>query len=269
MVVLVVYKMEINESPAFISLTKALQSGNHRAAIFIYDNSPRTHTHTQNQNWIITYRNDPGNPGVSKAYNEGFELAKSQNKKWILLVDQDTEFPIDAFDRYQKCLRKLNSPIIIPKLIDRIGIASPLKFYFGGGQRQKDVQTDQFLNLNDYFFHNSGLLISTDAFEKAGKYDENLPLDFSDFSFVHRLRKKNNSFAVASITCTHHLATTSGSGLNERLQRFAIYLKAGHYFKGNYQPRSGWLAFRFFLRAIKLTYQYRNFQFLVLYFRLA
>src|SRR5258708_19448906 len=97
MVVLVIYKMEINESPAFSSLTKALQSGNHRAAIFIYDNSPQTHTHRQNQNWEITYRNDPSNPGVSKAYNEGFEFPKSQYKKWIFLFNQNTYFPFFFF----------------------------------------------------------------------------------------------------------------------------------------------------------------------------
>ena len=41
----------------------------------------------------IHYISDPTNPGVSKAYNVGFELARQLNKKWLLLLDQDTVFP--------------------------------------------------------------------------------------------------------------------------------------------------------------------------------
>ncbi len=268
LVTLVIYNLKIEESFAFRSLTDALIGGNQSASLFIYDNSILPQPCPSHPNWKIEYRHDPSNPGVSKAYNKGFEHAKIQNKKWILLADQDTRFPVDAFDKYLRSLKEFGCSIVVPRLIDQVGVASPLKFYFGGGQRQKKMVTDQRQNLHQFFFHNSGLLISADEFEKAGGYDENFPLDFSDFSFVHRLRKRNDFFVVASISCAHHLAATSTSTLDERLLRFASYLKAGYYFKRKYQPSNWLLVFRFFLRALKLTFQYRNFQFLALHFRI-
>jgi len=267
MVVLVIYKMEVNESSAFQSLTKALQSVNKKASIFIYDNSPIAHQHTQAENWKITYQSDTNNPGVSKAYNEGFEQAKLQTKKWLLLVDQDTVFPLNTFEQYQIAMEKFNCPIIVPRLIDSTGIVSPLKFYFGGGQRLSRIRTKQLVSLKDFFFHNSGLLVSLDEFESAGKYDETFPLDFSDFSFVHRLRKRNDYFLVANVEAFHNLATNSPSNFTERFTRFSSYLKAGRFFKNKYQSGNPWIVWRLFLRAIKLAFQYRNFKFIVLYFR--
>ena len=267
MVVLVIYKMEIDESPAFISLTNALKLVGQKTSILIYDNSPNAHTHTLNENWIITYRYDVSNQGVSKAYNESYEFAKSQNKKWLLLVDQDSAFPTDTFKLYKTAIERFNCSIIVPRLIDQIGIVSPLKFYLGGGQRQPKIPTDRLLSLQKYFFHNSGLLISIEEFEKAGRYDENFPLDFSDFSFVIRLRTRNDFFSVADIFVTHDLAATSSSNLNERLARFSTYLKAGHNFKNIYMPWNMSIKIRLFLRALKLAFQYQSFEFIVLYFR--
>ncbi len=101
LIVLVIYKMKIGESPAFVSLTRALQFSHQSATLFVYDNSPRPQNIEQNENWKIEYQNDPTNPGVSKAYNEGFTLAKTENKKWMLLVDQDTEFEKDSLLIYK------------------------------------------------------------------------------------------------------------------------------------------------------------------------
>jgi GT2 family glycosyltransferase len=267
MVVLVIYKMKIDESPAFLSLTEALKSSYRATSIFIYDNSPNAHQSTLPENWRITYRTNPSNPGVSKAYNQGFELAKTQNKKWLLLVDQDTIFPADAFEKYRLAIEESGCSIIIPLLLDEKGIVSPLKFYLGGGRRLTDVSPDQVLSLRDYFFHNSGLLLAVDAFERAGKYDENIPLDFSDFAFIYRLRKRNSNFVAANIVCKHRLATTSNASINERQLRFQSYLEAGRYFKKYYRPLDWMLTLRLLLRAFKLAFQYRNFKFIVLYFR--
>lgn len=267
MVVLVLYKMEVHESPTVISLTTALQSIQQRSSIFIYDNSPHEHRYKLNELWATTYRHNSNNPGVSKAYNEGFKCAKAQNKTWMLLVDQDTVFPVNSFDEYQKTMVKFNCPIIIPQLADQTAIVSPLKFYLGGGQRLSEVRKDRPLNLSEFFFHNSGLLISIDEFEKAGMYDERFPLDFSDFSFVCRLRRHNQFFAVANVIATHHLAATSPANMSDRLKRFQSYLNAARCFKNNYRPSDWMISFRASLRAIKLSLEFKNFQFIVSYFR--
>ncbi len=269
LVVMVVYKMKLAESPTYQSLTRTLATSHKSLSLFVYDNSPHPQSMPLVANWEITYHHNLTNPGVSKAYNEGFNVAKAQGKKWLLLADQDTAFPENIFDLYKRCVQEFGVPIVVPLLTDHKGVVSPLKFYSGGGQRQKKLLGSIRLSLKEYLFHNSGLLVSTEVFEKANGYDEHLPLDFSDFSFVHRLRKENLFFALSKITCAHHLATTSSATLQERLARFESYLKAGSYFNKNYLSSRMILPVRLFLRAVKLTFQCRSFQFMFLYFRTA
>jgi GT2 family glycosyltransferase len=266
MVILVLYKIEIKESPAFISLTVALQTVGQKTTIFIYDNSPKSHGYELNDNWIILYRHDPNNPGVSKAYNEGFRCAKAQSKNWMLLVDQDTQFPQETFSKYWYTLKKYNSSVNVPVLFSSDRIVSPLKFYRGGG-RTISIQPGKELKLGEFYFHNSGLLISVEAFENAECYDENLQLDFSDLSFVCKLRQNHINFRVVDFSCQHQLATLSSSDIKAKLLRFSTYLKAARYFKKKYRPSDRWLIPRLFLRAVKLSMQHQSFQFLVLYFR--
>src|SRR5258706_4331946 len=205
LVVLVLFKCTLQESAAFISLTQDLNGD--KCSLFIYDNSPQEQA-LANRVWDILYVHDPSNPGVSKAYNEGFKRAKELKKTWMLLVDQDTEFPRGVFEKYAEAIRE-NIRVVVPILDDDKGIVSPLKFSFGGGQRLKHHSGKSKLDMKDYFFHNSGLLISVNTFEKAGMYDENLRLDFSDFSFIYRLTNHEEHIGVVDIHCLQYMASTS------------------------------------------------------------
>jgi hypothetical protein len=51
-------------------------------------------------------------------------------------------------------------------------------------------------SLSKYSPVNSGMLISTTDFIEVGGYNEKVKLDFSDFQFIERFRKRNNSFFV-------------------------------------------------------------------------
>jgi len=157
--------------------------------------------------------------------------------------------------------------IVVPTLRDKFGIVSPLKFYFGGGQRVKNLGNKRVLKLNDFLFHNSGLLVATEIFERAGGYDENLRLDFSDFAFVHKLRNHNEEFALASFSCAHNLATSEVKTRDERLARFESYVLAGTYFKRVYDPTDHLLSMRIFLRGLKFCFNYGTFTFMLPIFR--
>jgi GT2 family glycosyltransferase len=267
LIILVVYEMKVSESPAFKSLTRALQLSRQMTTLFIYDNSLKCREVESDGNWKIIYRHDPSNPGVSKAYNEGFAFAKSENKKWMLLIDQDTFFPNDLFHRYYTLLSTHKIPIIVPRLVDNRGVVSPFRFYLGSGHRQKKIPDSVTLSLKKYFFINSGLFIATGLFENAGKYDERLPLDFSDLSFVYRLRKRNDFFVLAEITCEHDLSGTRPATLTVRLNRFKAYLRASRLFKLSYEPWALMMPIRSLLRAIVLSIRHKNFQFLFLFFQ--
>jgi GT2 family glycosyltransferase len=266
LVVLVIYKMKITESPTYQSLTTALGQSKESILLFVYDNSPEAQEIEIDKCWIIHYLHDPSNPGVSKAYNEGFRIAKELNKKWLLLVDQDTIFPMKAFESYLKCISEFRLDVVVPILKDEVGIISPFKFYFGGGSRLKNIRGFEMLKLADHFFVNSGILISILAFERAGKYDENLPLDFSDIAFVQRLKMTADYFTVSDSICHHELSSLRNCSVMERLNRFTIYLQASRYFRRHYTSLA-WIQIRGFFQAMKLSFRYMNFRFLLLYFK--
>ena len=260
LIVLVIYKMKIKESPAYQSLTAALLRN--KTSIFIYDNSGESQELPSDMCWNFYYKHDPSNAGVSKAYNEGFKKAIELRKKWLLLVDQDTSFPINSLDSYCRTITDSGHQIVVPILKDQFGIVSPFKFYFGGGQRILNLSSNKEMNLCDFYFHNSGLLIAVDVFEKAGMYDERLPLDFSDIAFVCRLRKSNSKFTVSNFSCEHKPATSNAATLNERLNRFESYVSSSKYFKVHYSPLDWMLSVRVFLRSIKLSIHYKSFKFI-------
>jgi rhamnosyltransferase len=264
LVVLVVYDMRIVECPAYYSLTNALTASSYVVSLFVYDNSVTEQQPPGHTCWEVNYFHDRSNPGVSKAYNMGCRLAIETHKKWMLLLDQDTFFPRNCFDEYFKAA--MVHPIAVPLLKDNFGIVSPLQFYYGGGQRVKDFENHSVLKLKDFLFHNSGLLVSTKTFERVGGYDENLRLDFSDFAFVHRLRRHEKEFAIADFSCLHRLATSETTSLDERLSRFESYVSAGKYFMKIYASCDWLLLPRIFLRGVKLCLQYRTHKFMTPFF---
>lgn len=264
LVVLVIYEMEISDSPAFISLTASLQSTSQKALIFIYDNSPNAHTHTSNKDWEITYRHDPSNPGVSKAYNEGFKNAKVKNKKWMLLADQDTEFEKDFFLKCKSAIEAYyQEKIFVPIVMDLKGIVSPFVFRFGRGIRLKNVQAGQY-TLAKKKFINSGMLMECDLFEKAGGYDERFKLDFSDLAFIERLKSVTRTFLVIDSKCTHSLFATRRSSLEETLVRFKIYCQSANLL-GNQTGNLCVFVWKH-LRAIVFSFKYFDWNFIAIAF---
>jgi GT2 family glycosyltransferase len=262
MVILVIYKMEINKSPAFNSLTTSLKSMNQKSSVFIYDNSPDTHPYTPNENWKITYRNDPSNPGVSKAYNEGFKHAKAQGKKWLLLADQDTVFEKKFFLKCKSTIEvRSNEKIFVPILRDLNGIVSPFIFRFGRGIRLKEISAGQ-QQMTKLKFINSGMLISTSLFELSGGFDERFALDFSDLAFINKLKSTTKTFLVTDSTCKHSLFVTKRNSLEETLVRFKIYCQSANLL-GN-QTGDSWVFIWKHLRAIKLFSKYFNWRFITI-----
>lgn len=260
MVVLVLHKMEVHESPTVISLTTALQSIQQRASIFIYDNSPHDHSYKLNEFWATTYKHDSSNPGVSKAYNEGFKCAKAQNKTWMLLVDQDTEFEKDFFFKIKHAIE--NNPdqkLIVPIMMDEKGMLSPFLFHFGRGIRLKKIKAGQY-QLEEKKFINSGLLISRDLFELAGGFDDRYKLDFSDLAFIERLKSITNGFSVIDSKCRHSLFVTKRSSVEETLVRFKIYCQSANLL-GN-QTGNFWVYVWKHLRAIVFSFKYFDWRFI-------
>jgi rhamnosyltransferase len=264
--VIVLYQSELKDSPTFISLTQSLEAADAQLDLIVFNNSPTAGAALDNPRWKIFYRHNPTNMGVSKMYNEGHKQALSQGKKWLLLLDQDTRYPVSFFSDCGMALQQHpNEQIFIPRLYDAYGMVSPFTFRFGGGQRIPPLKPGSY-SIKKYKFQNCGVLISLEAFGKAGGYDNGLPLDFSDYSFVDRLEKVLANVVVTQVTAQHSFSSTSHASLTDSVARFKYYVKGCRYYKKYYKPNDWTISVRLLLRSIKLSGQYKSWKFMLIYF---
>src|SRR5688500_13697253 len=101
LIVVVFYKTTPRDAVALSSLNAALRDSSTAPHIFIYDNSPDPSALVHEN---ATYVHDPENGGVSRAYNRASDHASRMNKKWMLLLDQDTSVSITLFSQMIEAL---------------------------------------------------------------------------------------------------------------------------------------------------------------------
>ncbi len=266
--VLVIYKKRASNSETYISTGDALSASNSCLDILIFDNSPEPmFREDDNCSWWRTrYIHDPANPGVSKAYNEGFRIATEMGKKWLLLLDQDTLFPPDAFDSYCKGVAE-NPGIQMFAPVLRAGgrIYSPCRFFGGAGFHLRSIRYG-VQQLKGRAVLNSGMLVNVAAFGECSGFDERIGLDFADFAFNKRFRRYHDSFCLLPVECSHSFSDIENNDTEKGLSRFASYCKGGR------RSVSGaftviFLAFILLVRSLVLALRFRSPGFLAGYWR--
>jgi glycosyltransferase involved in cell wall biosynthesis len=235
----------------------------------IYDNSPAPMWRGDGERrdgFRIRYISDTSNPGVSKAYNTGFEIARQLRKKLLLLLDQDTVFPENTFSNYAAAIEAhADCPLFAPILMSHGKIYSPCGQILNANFHLRRVRPGRG-SVRGKSLLNSGLCIRLDAFDKVGGFDEKIPLDFADHDFMKRYRTHFDSFVLIDVVCEHGFSDKEPVGLNGSLTRFGYYCKgARNSIKGGQDAFS--LAPAAFLRAARLSARFRTLRFLRLFFR--
>lgn len=256
LVVVVIYGRQPEESQAITSLDAVFAGFSSRPEIFVYDNSP---TAGHADSWV-TYVHDPSNGGVSKAYNQAAAFAFARNKKWMLLLDQDTTVAGGLFEAWRAAiLQHRESVAFVPVMKDAHGTVSPFALSMGGGRRTNAMR-DTF-PLSAYRFINSGLFIHCEAFAAVGGYDERLPLDFSDVSFGHQLMQITDHFVVIDSKLEHSLSSTTQPPLREAVRRFGYFCRGAR--SAGLQSGAPYrYLVRALLRALHLAVRYRKMTFI-------
>lgn len=217
-IIIVLYKVHANDSTSFNCLKKQLTD----EKILFYDNSPESDKTISSDDNIV-YISDKTNPGVSKAYNEGVKVLKSMDCEWVILLDQDTFLPDNFISVYIDAIMSEKSKLYCPsvKLMGRDFFISPgpirIKRVVAKGKKYTG-----FLSLQKYTAINSGLLIYLGAFEECGGYNENVPLDFSDFQFFDNFSRYNDIFLTVDIELEQDLSGAK-CGFDSLYSRFKIY----------------------------------------------
>lgn len=243
--------------------------------LFFVDNSTiqdiRTFNKQSASKYHCEYIDMNGNAGLSIAYNAAISKIRDEvnefAKKWIVIFDQDTPIPSNFMDSLICELKanNLKEMIYVPLVFDRIGVLSPCGF---SGLRFKRIK---YINLSEKSsFINSGMCIPLSFFENCS-YDKSIFLDFVDHDFVKTIRKLyGNVFKLMpSISLKQNFSGSSKEPQAKVLHRYKIYCKDAKIF---YKK---WSCFYFgsmmfvFLRGVKLSFLYRDFVFIRIFFNRA
>ena len=174
--------------------------------------------------WRTHYVHDASNPGVGAAYNAGADRAEALGKRWLLLLDQDTLFPPDALDAYVEAVRHHpGCELFAPVLMSGGTACSPCRVVHGRGRPAPAAALVPGPHpLGGLHVLNSGLLVRTDLFRRAGGYDPEFRLDFSDFAFLHRVAHETDTVCVVDAALRHSLSSGE-TDPGRLLRRFGVY----------------------------------------------
>lgn len=270
-IIVVLYNTRLEDSITFKSLSSSLDSlDDVKFNLIVYDNSKMAQdiSSEKYKYWNIIYIHDQTNPGVSKAYNVGSEVADNLGSGWILLTDQDTDFPKESISKYSQAIsnnEESGIKLFVPILKSRGLVFSPSKYYFSRGSLWPNVLPG-IHSFKNRTVLNSGILVDLEAFKKIEGFNEKIKLYFSDFDFVNRFKKHFSNFYVIDLICDHELSDIVSVDIAAAKRRF------GYYCEGSYQSASSKINFTqlfitVFLRSIKLGIKYKDSSFTKIFFK--
>lgn len=260
LIVIVVYNRALKDCESFQSILQMTEKDTD-LHLFVYDNSKLPQKTKALSKLSVVYTHDPYNSGVSRAYNLGALHAQKTNKKWLLLLDQDTVLPNNILNEYRYAVDKhptikLFAPILI---LANKRIFSPSIYKFKRGFHPKEIKGGVH-SLKNLAPVNSGILINVEAFFLVGGYNDKIKLDFSDFQFIERFRKTYSEFYVLDIECGQDFSNNEAS-YSSQINRFKYYCNGArdidkHTFFDRFQYGTVVM-----LRACSLTIKYRKLTF--------
>lgn len=275
LIIIVTYKQEYDQCATFRSLVENL-CDKYKSDVFlyIYDNSPSKyendslHSNKIDRKINVIYNHDAQNSGLGVAYNSGAILAEDTGKKWLLLLDQDTNFSGGILENYfEAVISNKQIDIFAPTLFSKNNrLISPSKYFLKRGFALSYVPTG-ITSLKSITPINSGLLISLKLFNQVGGYDEKIKLDFSDHVFMDKIRKIRNSFYVIPCNSIHNLSSINLGALDNELVRFRFFCEGARNASKNISDSFVYLLINF-LRAIKLSIHFKNFIFFIVLYRI-
>lgn len=233
--------------------------------LYVYDNSlvPDVSFITQ----IVAerqcrYISDPSNPGVSKAYNLAFEYAISKNKRYVLILDQDSQFELFFLEKYFNAIQRYGDSFIYsPSVCDAAKTKnySPakLKNFVGHSEVYEQKLAPIITDIFQRSVINSGLIIPVSIFTKVGGYNSKIKLDFSDVYFIEMYKRFNMSVVLVNVELLHSLSGDEGVNRNAELSRFKFYCEGALHLSLSLQKSTAWTVLR---RMLRLMCKYHTIQ---------
>ncbi|WP_270795471.1 glycosyltransferase [Aeromonas sp. QDB11] len=256
LIVIVTYKKRIKDIQFFNEVNLSV----HKFDVLVYDNSPLPQLINEQDFPYLKYIHDSQNPGVSAAYNCAFKHAERNNKKVVLLLDQDTTFktaflPV-YFNSYTEYGDKyIYAPMVCNDAKSKVYSPSGLRWFVGKAQQYNDISYHQVYCLSQHSVINSGLMIPLSLFNTVGGYNEKIKLDFSDVYFIERYKEINNHIILLPINIMHSLSGDEGYDKERELHRFKYYCVGARELAKSLEKNTFYTVLR---RMIRLVMKYRT-----------
>lgn len=209
--VVVIYRLLPMESPgvrSLIAAARATEASELRVRLRIADNTPGGQVVGALPQGF-EYCAYPANPGLVQPYNDALAAAEAEGFQWLLVLDQDTDLPMDFLTRVTaEAQRYANNPevaAIVPSIVDSGRLISPL--CFRGGFLPMVLRAGVHgLAPRHVSAINSGSLLRCEALRSAGGYDPDFPLHNSDTRLYQKLNQAGYRVAIANVTVPHELS---------------------------------------------------------------
>lgn len=193
---IVLYNEKLEDSITFKSLVKSISmmsdKNNSKTSVYVFDNTPNKKDQLTNSyveydsHTEVLYFSENQNRGLPYAYNFFADEASENGKEWLVLLDQDTDLPVDFFEKYISINPAI--PIHCPLVFSNKSLMSP-SYYRNYRASSMEIPQTDFIPLKDATCINSGLMVNINYFKQVGGYDSALFLDFCDHDFIGRVKK--------------------------------------------------------------------------------
>ena len=198
--IVVLYNCELSRSQSFSAFLKLLDANPElakRFSLVVYDNSPQAQKPVPTANFPTHYVHDPSNGGLASAYNFALAQAESEEREWLLLLDQDTTPTREFLCELVEATSALNAnalvAAIVPKLVVNGEIHSPATEFIEQMRRQFK-RPEQAIPENAVGImqqplcpYNSGSTIRVSALRSIGGFPAEFWLDYLDHAVFHAL----------------------------------------------------------------------------------
>jgi len=215
--------MKIEECRTYLTLKKNLASGSIDYQLIFYNNSPEIVISETTDYKIF---NSKENSKLYGAYNFALKHAIHAGRKWLLLLDQDTEITseyINELSQFLKREHKSNLAAVAPILKEGEKILSP-KIISSVGWWQRDIEGTGYQRGRISAF-NSLTLISVPFIQSLGGFTAKFPLDMLDHWYYNQMYLQKKEVYVLNSVIKHSLSLLNYEE-NINLTRHVEFLNA-------------------------------------------
>ena len=231
--VIVLYKSSLEDSKTINSLESIIGDGFN---LYVYDNSPERQYENDNfefKNFKIKYYHDGTNPGLSTAYNCALEECGKSNKKWVLLLDQDTTFTKEYIEEIESLdFDEIPTTVvaIVPRVVSLLDqrIIAPVKMFLGGICRPVEI-VGGVVN-TPISGINSGTLLSVLYMNSINGFSNRYSLDMLDHWYFREIKRNDKEIYLLNSNIKQELSIYGNFEENLSVSRYYQLLNAENHF---------------------------------------